>query len=43
MNAYNPNPPSGEPIAADADIDNDNTPVPQITLINKRDTPYLMS
>ena len=43
MNAYNPNPPSGEPIAADDEIDSHNTPVPQITLINKRDTPALMS
>jgi hypothetical protein len=43
VNAHNPNPPSGEPIAADADIDSYNTPVPQITLINKHDTPALMS
>jgi len=43
VNVYNPNPPSGEPIAADDEIDSHNTPVPQITLINKRDTPALMS
>jgi hypothetical protein len=43
VNAYNPNPPSGEPIAADDDIDSHNTPDPQVTLINKRDTPALMS
>ena len=43
MNAYDPNPPSGEPIAADADIGSYNTPVPQITLITKRDVPPLMS
>jgi hypothetical protein len=43
VNAYDPNPPSGERVAADADIDSDNAPVPQITLINKRDTPALMS
>jgi hypothetical protein len=43
VNAYNPNPPSGELIAADADIGSYNTPVPQITLINKRDKPALMS
>ena len=43
MNAYDPNPLSGEPIAADDDIDSYNTPVPQITLISKRDTPALMS
>jgi hypothetical protein len=43
VNAHNPNPPSGEPITADADIDSNNTLVPQITLINKRDTPDLMS
>jgi hypothetical protein len=43
MNAHNPNPPSGESIAADDDIDSYNTPFPQITLIHKRDTPALMS
>ena len=43
MNAFNPNAPSGEPIDAGADIDSYNTPVPQITLINERDTPALMS
>src|ERR1700739_2164323 len=43
MNAHNPNPLSGEPVAADDNIDSYNTPVPQITLINKRDTPALMS
>jgi hypothetical protein len=39
MNAYDPNPLGGEPIAADDDIDT----VPQITLVDKRDTPALMS
>ena len=43
MNAYNPDPPSGEPITAYDEIDRYNRPVPQITLINKRDTPALMS
>jgi len=43
VNAHNPNPSSGEPIAADDDSNSYNTPVPQITLINKRDTPALMS
>jgi hypothetical protein len=43
VNAHNPNPPIGEPIGADDDIGSYNTPVPQITLINKRDTPALMS
>src|SRR6516162_4244388 len=42
MNAYDPYPLSGEPIAADDDVDSYNT-VPQITLVNKRDTPALMS
>ena len=43
MNAYDPNPPSGEPIAADDDIDSYDTLVPQITLITKHDVPSLMS
>ena len=43
MNAYDPNPLGGEPIAADDDIDSHNPLVPQITLVNKRDTPALMS
>ena len=43
MNAHNPNPPSGEPIAVDDDIESYNTPVPQITLINKRDAQALIS
>jgi hypothetical protein len=43
VNAYDRNPPIGEPIAADDDIESCNTPVPQITLINKRDTTALMS
>src|SRR5690349_1051555 len=43
MTAHDRNPPSGEPIAADVDIDSHNTPVPQISVIHKRDTPALMS
>jgi hypothetical protein len=43
VNAYDPNPLSGEPIGADDDIDSYNTPVPQITLITKRGSPALMS
>ena len=39
MNAYDPNPLRGEPIAADDDIDSYNTPLPQITLITKCDAP----
>jgi hypothetical protein len=40
MNAHDPNPPNGEPIA-DEDIGDHS--VPQITLITKRDVPSLMS
>jgi hypothetical protein len=43
VNAYDPNPPSGEPIGTDDNIDNYNTPVPQITLVTKRGSPALMS
>jgi len=43
VNAYDPNPLRGEPIAADDDIDSYNTPLPQITLITKCDAPALMS
>jgi hypothetical protein len=43
MNAYNPNPLSGEPIAADDPAAKHKALVPEITLITKRDVPSLMS
>jgi len=43
MNAHSPNPPTGEPIAADDGDADDKAPVPQITLITKHGAQSLMS
>ena len=43
MNAHSPNPPTGEPIAADDGDAKDKAPVPQITLITKHGAQSLMS
>ena len=43
VNAQDRNVPSGEPTAAEDVAGIQKTPVPQITLINKRDVPALMS
>jgi hypothetical protein len=43
MSAHSPNPPTGEPIAADDGDAKDKAPVPQITLITKHGAQSLMS